>query len=62
MESIKDILMRRDDLSATEADDIIDDAVEDLKIRLLKDEDAGDICADHFGLEPDYLEELVSML
>ena len=61
MKSIKQTLMDRDGITADHADELIAEAREDLE-QLLDDgdmENAYDICADHFGLEPDYLYELI---
>ena len=67
MESIKEVLMRRDGMSASEADDLIEQAKEDLH-RRLDDEGfwsaegfwlAEDICMEWFGLGPDYLMKLI---
>jgi len=61
METIKEILMRRDGISESEAEDLINDAKEEL-YELLEQgntEEAYDICQTHFGLEPDYLMELI---
>ena len=61
MESIKSILIRRDGMTEDEANSLIEDAKATLSLYL----DAGDmssaedICAEFFGLEPDYLMELV---
>lgn len=61
LESIKTVLMRRDGLTAPEAQEAIEAAREELRAAL----DAGDlsaaedICQEHFGLEPDYLDELL---
>ena len=60
-ESIKQVLMRRDNMSEQEADDLIDEA----KYQLREYLDSGDlfaadeICYEYFGLEPDYLMELL---
>lgn len=59
MEGIKEILMRRDNMSECEAQNLIDDAREDLHERLAKGEMPFDICSEWFGLEPDYIEELI---
>jgi len=60
MKSIKQILMERDGMEAWEADDLIDQAKEDLNERLLEnDELPFDLCQEWFGLEPDYLDELM---
>jgi hypothetical protein len=60
-ENIKTILMKRDQMTSEEADALISEAMEDLEDRL-KDgdfESAYDICMDYFGLEPDYLEDMI---
>ena len=61
MESIKQILMRRDNMSSDEADDLIDEAQKSLNYALANGQmqDAEEICADFFGLDPDYLTELI---
>lgn len=59
MESIRDVLMSRDGMSAEEADELIERAREDLQIRLARGEQPDDICQEWFGLEPDYLMELL---
>ena len=60
-ETIKQILMRRDLMSADEADCLIEDAKREFHLLLEAGDfiSAEDICADWFGLEPDYLEELI---
>ena len=60
-ETIKEILMRRDGMSAEDADDLIMQAYQELHDRLAVGEDADDICEEYFGLEPDYLMELLSL-
>lgn len=61
MESIKQILMRRDNMTELDADNLIQEAFEAFYDYLA----AGDIeyaeavCAEYFGLEPDYLDELI---
>jgi hypothetical protein len=66
MRSIKQILMDRDGLTAEEADDAIAEAKRELEEILETEgpfsESAHDICATHFGLEPDYIEELVDFV
>ncbi len=57
--SIKAILMERDKLTEAEADAAIEEAREDLLARLGEGEMPFDLCEEHFGLEPDYLEELI---
>ena len=59
MMSIKEVLMKRDGMSAAEAEDLIEEARQDLKERLEAGEMPLDICEEWFCLEPDYMEELV---
>ena len=61
METIKEILMKRDGVSEQEAEDLIDEAREALSLYLEEGdtEAAHDICMEYFGLEPDYLMELI---
>jgi len=60
-ETIEDILMRRDGMSADEADELIAEA----KDALMEHLDSGDmllaeeVCEEYFGLEPDYLFEIM---
>ena len=64
VESIKTVLMRRDGITAEEADELIDMAKESLKEHVANNDmdSAYNICQDYFGLEPDYLEELMGVL
>jgi hypothetical protein len=59
--SIRSILMTRDGMTADEADNLINEAREQLQEYLLNGEmhNAEDICSEFFGLEPDYLFELM---
>jgi len=60
--TIKQILIERDGMSEREADHLINQAKDDLHNRLNSPSDydnAFDICADWFGLEPDYIMELM---
>ena len=61
MESIKEVLMRRDNMTEEEAEDLISEARNALQSYLNEGDisSAEDICAEYFGLEPDYLDELV---
>lgn len=62
VDGIREVLMRRDRMSAEEADDLIMQARTDLYERLGTgddDNDLFDICEEWFGLEPDYLDELI---
>lgn len=57
--TIKEILMERDGMSAEEADKQIKDCTNDLHERLAEGEMPDDICSEWFGLEPDYLDNLI---
>ena len=61
MRTIKEILMQRDGLDEEAALDLISDAQGDLQQRLSgeSEDDPFMICADWFGLEEDYVMELV---
>ena len=59
MRSIKQILIDRDGMNSKEADDLIEDCKKDLHERLEAGEMPHDICQEWFGLEPDYLMELI---
>ncbi len=58
---IKEIIMKRDGLSEADADDAIASAKTDLQDMIEAGDtmEAMDVCQDHFGLEPDYIEELM---
>jgi len=60
MGTIKSALMERDGMTAEEADKLIAECKEDMNQRLADGEMPMDICEEYFGLEPDYLEELIS--
>lgn len=61
MDTIKQVLMRRDGMSSVEAQELISEA----RVQLMEYLDEGDlegaenICEEFFGLEPDYLMELL---
>lgn len=55
METLKQVLMRRDSLTAAEADDLIAEARE----RVAEGEDPEEILYEDFGLEPDYVFDLL---
>jgi hypothetical protein len=61
MATIKNILMTRDNMTEMEADELISEAKADLNDRLEHGDtiSAYDICEEYFGLEPDYLMELM---
>ena len=62
MKSLKQTLMDRDGIDETEADQLIKECRDDLYERLGSGEsftECYDICEEYFGLEPDYLMELI---
>jgi len=61
METIKQILMKRDGMTEQEADNLIEEARQALNDCLDNDEqeEAGNICQEYFGLEPDFIMELI---
>ena len=60
-ETIKQVLMRRDGMDANAADELIEEASEQLQEYLAEDdyERAFYVCEEFFGLEPDYVMELI---
>lgn len=63
METIKQILIRRDNLSSTEANELIFQAKEAFEEYMSEGNlfDAENICAEFFGLEPDYIDEFLDI-
>lgn len=59
METIKQVLMRRDNMSEEAAEELILQAKDDLDERLINGEMPEDICQEWFGLEPDYIFDLL---
>ena len=61
MSKIKKVLMKRDGMSSEEADNLIDEAKEALQNYLDEGDSFGaeHVCEEFFGLEPDYLDELI---
>ena len=59
MDSLTKVLMERDELTKEEATQQTDDARNELNERLAAGEMPFDICEEFFGLEPDYLEDLI---
>ena len=57
--SIKQVLMDRDGLSEKEAKEAVASARGELLDRLSKGDMPFDFCEEMFGLEPDYLEDLI---
>jgi len=60
-ESIKEVIMRRDGISALESQDLITQAKEALQEYIASNdlEAAENVCEEYFGLEPDFLIELM---
>ena len=60
LEPIKNILMRRDQITAQEADEIIEEAKSALADMIATDTgDPFNICEEYFGLEPDYIDQIM---
>ena len=60
MRSIKEILMSRDGMGEDDAEELILECKQDLMDRIgAGDSSSYNICGEYFGLEPDYLDELV---
>jgi hypothetical protein len=55
LESLKEVIMRRDRITAEEAEELICDA----RNRVLDGEDPEDILYNDFGLEPDYVFDIM---
>lgn len=55
METIQQILMRRDGMSREDANELI----HELRQRVLEGEDPEELLHDELGLEPDYIWELI---
>ena len=63
METIKEVLMIRDNMTSQEADEQIKDATAEMNDLLSQGqlEEASNICLSWWGLEPDYLLDLVNI-
>ena len=59
--TIKQTIMRRDNITEAEADELITEAKEQFQVYLENNDYMGaeDICNEYFGLEPDYLDEFL---
>jgi hypothetical protein len=57
--SLVETLMDRDNISRTEAQKLENEARTEMIRRIDEGEDTWDICEEYFGLEPDYLEDLL---
>jgi len=62
MNEIIKVLMERDGLTQTEAKKEFKEAQDELNRRLASGEDCYDICEEYFGLEPDYLMDLIPVI
>ena len=58
-ESIVKVLMNRDGLTKEEAIAQVNECHTDMMQRLADGEMPDDICEEYFGLEPDYLEDML---
>ena len=59
LRTIKEIIMERDDLTSEEADELIQDAINDMHERLGNGREMPDDICEWFGLEPDYIDQLI---
>ena len=59
MTDLKKAIMKRDGLTSEEADALIEEAKNDMNERLANGELTYNICGEWFGLEPDYIMDLV---
>ena len=61
MESIVEILMERDRITKEEAEELVESAREQLDVYLAEGDIVGaeEICQEYFGLEPDYIFDLL---
>lgn len=59
--SLKQTLMRRDKISSNEADILVEEAQEAFNEYLAESdfESAYNVCAEYFGLEPDFIDDLM---
>ena len=54
-ESLKEVIMRRDEISSDEADDLIEDA----RQAIADGDDPEEVLSEYFGLEPDYIFDIL---
>lgn len=59
VDKIADVLMKRDGYTREEAEMEVKIAKADLRARIADGEFPYDFCEEWFGLEPDYLDELI---
>ena len=62
MNDIIKVLMERDELSQQEATKQFNDAQDEFQERLGNGENVYDFCSEYFGLEPDYLMDLLDTI
>ena len=62
MKEIIKILMRRDDISEVEAENLIEECMEEMNDAIMRGnyQECEDILASYLGLEPDYLDILMT--
>jgi len=61
MQSLKSTLIGRDGITEEQADEWIAEAKQDLQERLEAGEYPMDICEEWFGLEPDFIMDLIEI-
>ena len=63
MSEIKRIIMRRDRITGKEADELIKEAKATFEEYIAEgdEESAYNICEEYFGLEPDYIMDLIDL-
>ena len=59
VDSIASVLVQRDGMDPEEARELVEEARQDLMTRIDAGESPFDLCEEWFGLEPDYLDELL---
>jgi len=61
--TLKQVLMDRDGLAEMEAEDQIQEAFNAMHDYLAEDDlkSAENVCTEYFGLEPDYLDDLINL-
>lgn len=59
VDKIADVLIKRDGMTRVEAEKLVEEARQEAMDMLGNGEMPWDICEEYFGLEPDYLEELM---
>ena len=59
--TIKETIMNRDNITSDQADILINDALDQFEEYLVDGDEEGmtNICQEFFGLEPDYIDDLI---